>query len=205
MVAKKQMIGLKFNRLLVLADVERRNDKIIYECLCDCGNITRTYGNQLRNNKTKSCGCLQQEQLSSGSKNRQHSMYGTQFYNTWRAMIRRCTDENFISYKDYGAKGISINLTWLKFEAFYSDMFPTYIDGYTIERKDNSKNYNLDNCTWIPREEQPRHASSNKLSYELARQIIDLNSYGFTVAELVVEYNCSDTTIRNCINKTTWA
>lgn len=34
-------------------------------CKCDCGNMTSVYGTYLRQGKTKSCGCLQREALSS--------------------------------------------------------------------------------------------------------------------------------------------
>ena len=119
-------------------------------------------------------------------------------------MLRRCTDKNFISYKDYGAKGITICDEWLKFENFYSDMYPSYINGYTIERIDNSKNYIKDNCTWLSRKNQPQHASSNKLSFSLVAQIKDLYRYGYSVSDLTAIYNCGDTTIRNCLNGLSW-
>jgi group I intron endonuclease len=59
------MIGLKFNRLLVISfsHVDKYRLKH-YICQCDCGNIKCINGRSLRNNKTKSCGCLQKEIIS---------------------------------------------------------------------------------------------------------------------------------------------
>lgn len=56
----KDLTGQKFNRLLVLEDSgQRKNRQVVWKCLCDCGNITYVVGQALRDNHTKSCGCLQ--------------------------------------------------------------------------------------------------------------------------------------------------
>lgn len=58
----KDLTGQKFNRLLVLEDSgQRKNRQVVWKCLCDCGNITYVVGQALRDNHTKSCGCLQKE------------------------------------------------------------------------------------------------------------------------------------------------
>jgi len=38
MVAKINIIGMKFNRLEVICENGKRNNQITYECLCDCAN-----------------------------------------------------------------------------------------------------------------------------------------------------------------------
>lgn len=52
--------GQKFNRLTAIS---RDNGK--WKCVCDCGNTVYTSVANLRNNNTKSCGCLQREHASS--------------------------------------------------------------------------------------------------------------------------------------------
>ena len=58
----KDMIGLRFGRLLVLEDSgERYNREIMWKCICDCENIHIVRGGHLRNGYVQSCGCLQKE------------------------------------------------------------------------------------------------------------------------------------------------
>ena len=61
MPAKVNLIGQKFNHLLVLEEVpkdQRRNiKKVEWKCQCDCGNITNVISNYLISGHTQSCGC----------------------------------------------------------------------------------------------------------------------------------------------------
>lgn len=50
-------IGSKFNRLIVL-DEFRENNKTYCKCVCDCKNKCVVLKSQLKNGKTKSCGCI---------------------------------------------------------------------------------------------------------------------------------------------------
>lgn len=52
--------GQRFNNLVVLemTDKRRSSGDVVWKCLCDCGNITYASASELRNNRTKSCGCL---------------------------------------------------------------------------------------------------------------------------------------------------
>ena len=53
-----EMINKKFNYLTVVEYVGNTDGRKFYKCLCDCGKETRVSGTRLRNNVTKSCGCL---------------------------------------------------------------------------------------------------------------------------------------------------
>lgn len=62
-------IGHRFGRLLILKEVKIRNKVgVFWECLCDCGIITRVAGTALRSGHTKSCGCLNRERVSKVAK-----------------------------------------------------------------------------------------------------------------------------------------
>jgi len=50
--------GQKFNMLTVIEYVKTENKRAIFKCLCDCGNYINVMAKNLRNNNTKSCGCL---------------------------------------------------------------------------------------------------------------------------------------------------
>lgn len=53
-----EMINKKFNYLTVVEYIGNTDGRKFYKCLCDCGKETRVSGTRLRNNVTKSCGCL---------------------------------------------------------------------------------------------------------------------------------------------------
>ncbi|MEK6880986.1 MAG: hypothetical protein AABY22_15305, partial [Nanoarchaeota archaeon] len=56
-LVEREMIGKKFNRLLITKMLDYR----YCECLCDCGRIHIVYKINLINSNTKSCGCLSRE------------------------------------------------------------------------------------------------------------------------------------------------
>ena len=55
---KVEMIGKKFG-LLEVVNNGGKDDKghLMYECLCECGNIKKIHGTHLRSGRTVSCGC----------------------------------------------------------------------------------------------------------------------------------------------------
>ena len=102
----KDITGQKFNRLTVVSRAENsRHGNAMWNCLCDCGNMTVVLGSNLRNGEVKSCGCLLAEKNKARST---HGMTRTKLYQTWVNMRRRCTDPKSKSYKDYGMRGIYV-------------------------------------------------------------------------------------------------
>jgi hypothetical protein len=50
--------GQRYNQLVVLELVGRSKNRLtIWDCRCDCGNITQVRSSNLINGNTKSCGC----------------------------------------------------------------------------------------------------------------------------------------------------
>ena len=81
-------------------------------------------------------------------------MSGTRQYRIWIDMKTRCDNQNSKSFIRYGERGISYCDKWSNFQGFWEDMGYSYFENATIERKDNSKGYSTDNCTWITIQEQ---------------------------------------------------
>lgn len=90
-----------------------------------------------------------------------HGMARTRFYRIWVKMLLRCRNSNDTHYPYYGGKGIKVTKRWEKFENFYTDMYSTYKDGLTLDRKNIKGNYNKKNCRWVTRKEQARNTTAN--------------------------------------------
>lgn len=57
--------GKRFGRLLVDGYIGRdKFDKILWRCICDCGNVTYLSKNSLNSGTTISCGCYRIDQIS---------------------------------------------------------------------------------------------------------------------------------------------
>lgn len=56
------LVGKQFGKLTVIRPTEERiNNSIVWECICDCGNIKNVPTHLLTNGHTRSCGCLVRE------------------------------------------------------------------------------------------------------------------------------------------------
>lgn len=52
----KDLTGQKFGRLKVISRAENKNNKVQWNCLCDCGGLKTTSSNLLRRGEIKRCG-----------------------------------------------------------------------------------------------------------------------------------------------------
>lgn len=71
----------------------------------------------------------------------------TPTYNSWRAMIYRCTYDRHPFYPSYGGRGITVCPQWRTFTNFLADM-GTRPAGMTLERLDVDGNYEPGNVQW---------------------------------------------------------
>lgn len=72
-------------------------------------------------------------------------------YPRWLSMTQRCNNPKHVSYKNYGAKGITVSTELQSFE-FYRD-YVSSLAGYDpinaqVDRIDPTKNYEIGNLRW---------------------------------------------------------
>ena len=192
----KNMIGQRFGKLLVIENSGKKTNsrEIIWLCQCDCGNKKEIRGSAIRY-QTLSCGCLQKE--TARNMQIKHDMYKTRIYSIWQDMKRRCNNPNMINYHHYGGRGINICGEWNLFENFYKDMKEGYNDNLSIDRIDNGKGYNKDNCKWSTQEEQMNNTRANRL--------ITFNKNTKTMAQWAKSVGLSRDVLRSRIDKYGWS
>jgi hypothetical protein len=156
----EELIGKRFNRLTVISlyGKDKKYNKL-WLCKCDCGNKIIVNKGNLKNENTKSCGCLHSEIVSTHRKSK------TKFYSIWVQMKQRCNNINNKGYHKYGGRGIFYSLNWENFLNFKKDMYFKYlyvkkqlkVKRPSIERKDNNGNYCKENCTFIELKDQGKN------------------------------------------------
>jgi len=158
--------GRRFSRWVVLSLYAKgAGAHATWVCQCDCGTRSVVDGVHLRRGKTRSCGCLRTEQLTTHGYT---AGYTRSTYRIWDAMRQRCTNPNHSHYRRYGGRGISVCHRWLhSFEDFLADMGPRP-EGYSIERINNDGNYEPSNCKWIPLADQQKNRT-----YPYRKQFMD--------------------------------
>ncbi len=164
---KIDLVGQKFNRLLVVSTAPSRHKRAYWSCLCDCGNTCIAMGKYLRQNKKQSCGCLQRENRlwlsAKGVQARVENRLapGEAAFNLLFATYRSSAE----------SRGILFELSKDEFKSFtvldcfycgsspFSTYKPALSGGYLyngIDRRDNTLGYVLTNvvpcckfCNWM--------------------------------------------------------
>lgn len=161
------LVGKRFGRLTVNKLLKTQNNAAIWECKCDCGNLTTSTTNLLTSGKKKSCGCIKDEVIKKGT-NLKHGKQSERLYKTWCGMKARTSNPNEKSYKDYGAKGVRVCDEWKNsFESFYEWAVSNgYEETLTIDRIDVNGDYEPNNCRWATTKEQQRN-KRNTVKYKM--------------------------------------
>lgn len=148
--------GQVFGRLTAMEKIEGK-----WTCKCECGKESVLPAHRLLTGNTKSCGCLKREVLSTMST--KHKMKHLREYGIWSLMRDRCNNKRNKSYSWYGGIGVRVCQRWDDFTLFLSDMGQRPTELHTLDRIDQSGNYEPSNCRWATRLEQSRNRKNTKI------------------------------------------
>jgi len=153
---KKDLTGLKFNKLTVIKESEiQKGANIIWDCICDCGQQTKVKGNKLTSGHTKSCGCIVftdnfvWSPFGEISRAYYRTMYNNASSRNMKFELK--TEELWNLFIEQNRKCALSNR-----ELFFSANYDLDRKSQTasLDRIDSSKEYTINNIQWIHKDLQ---------------------------------------------------
>ena len=161
-----------------------------YLVKCECGKEW-TVSAPNRTNNCKECS-----NRLGAEKRKTHGDHNTALYAIWRSMKARCNSPKAQSYKNYGAKGVSVCKEWNSAFEPFRDWAKTsgYVKGMHLDKDEKSKKlgfspavYSPDTCQWITQQANNKiELQMNTDSYE--KTIVSEYERGRTITSIANQY-----------------
>lgn len=196
MTHKRDMIGFRRHRLVVVSEAPQRGRVRYFNCLCDCGSQRIICMPSLvsKTSELKSCGCwkIEVQRARRTTHGQNSATFRTRTYNTWAKMIARCTNPNQAGWEHYGGRGITVCNEWRRFEAFFADMGERP-EGKSLDRIDVNGNYEKSNCRWATQSEQMSNTRHNRW--------ITYQGEAYTLSALARKFGLGTKTLEGRLNR----
>lgn len=131
----------------------------IYKCFCNKEFKTRM--SDVKNGKTKSCGCYNRQRVKES--NTKHGFGNHRLYSVWYDMMNRCYNSKHKEFIRYGKIGVTVDKEWHDLKNFIKDMDSTYKKGLSIDKDKICREkgiipqiYSKDTCIWTTKDIQAR-------------------------------------------------
>ena len=186
--------GLRFGRWTVVEKAGKTKDNHqMWLCRCDCGVTRDVTGKDLRVGKSRSCGCISKEIFQDVVST--HNLHSHPLYVVWSDIKSRCYNKNNPSFRNYGARGIEMDRSWINDPQVFIEwcLGNGYKDGLEIDRIDNDGDYSPDNCRFVDHKTNSRNKRTN--------HYVTWNGTTKTVVEWSIETGINEATIRNRLKR----
>ncbi len=140
--------------------------------------------------------------------------YRSRMYRVWGAMLERCNNPNQARYSSYGGRGIKVCDEWNDFAVFREwALSAGYAPGLQLDRKDNDRGYNPDNCRIATRSEQQQNRrlpNRHKTGKRYARRFLTeedvhmIRESQLTNQVLADQFDMHNATISNIKRRKAW-
>lgn len=157
----KNLIGNRYNKLLVVEYLGAGKNGSMWKCQCDCGCSVNTFTYLITTGRIYCC-------KSCRKANKNHFLKNKYEYICWVNMKQRCYNKTLKQYKDYGGRGVIVCEEWVNsFESFYKDMGNRPSKHHSLDRYPNKDgNYSKENCRWATIKQQANNKRNNAI-YEI--------------------------------------
>lgn len=154
------------SEILEIVSISERGTKQL-KLRCRCGAVFEKTSVCIAKSKTCRCkACAKAAAVENRIRKKELSgtpKYQERLYYVWLAMRNRCVNPQTPSYRNYGARGISVYGPWLEdYRAFSEYVLSNLGDrpskSHSLDRIDNDGNYEPGNLRWATRSEQVRNS-----------------------------------------------